>query len=56
MKGARGGTLGSSVFMRQIKEEERGKELWRGGGYRGHQEREMSWRPKRRDFPEAQSG
>lgn len=38
MKKAKDRTQGSSVFMRQVKEEECGKELWRGKGYREKRE------------------
>lgn len=38
MKKARDRTQGSSVFMRQMNEEECGKELWKGKGYRAKKE------------------
>ena len=56
MKRARDRTQGSSVFMRQMNEEERGKELWGGKGYRAKREtrRETSRKPTRRSFLEAE--
>lgn len=59
MKRARDRTLGSSVFY----EADEGRRMWEGTVDRGrlqrekeNQEREMSWKPKRRHFPEAQCG
>lgn len=51
MKEAEGGALRSSVFLRQMKEKECGKELWRGRGYKGKRKSR-----RERDVIEAEEG